>query len=154
MYLEQIKQQLIALNQGNFADLNCCNLKEIIKLEKQLGIKLPSAYQEFLRIMGKGAGQHLFELQPAAVELLEENDFPQVLPQDAFVFLMHQGYQFSFFRLSEGENPPTYSYCEGETQQDFIKSHERFSEFLATEVELNEKYLNLKNLALLPKLSI
>jgi len=75
------------------------------------------------------------------VELLEENQFPQTLPKDAFVFLMHQGYQFSFFRLSEGENPPIYFYCEGETKESFVKTHRQFTDFLATELDLHHQYL-------------
>lgn len=151
LYLEPIKQQLIALNLVNPNDLMGCTHGEILQLEQQLGVKLPIAYQEFLRIMGKGAGQflrgsdcfydHLPDLQQAAGELLAENHFPQRIPDDAFVFFMHQGYQFSFFRLSEGDNPPTYSYCESEQDQSFVKTHERYSEFLATEVELHQKYL-------------
>jgi hypothetical protein len=151
MNLEPIKQRLIALNRDSSQPLCGCSPAEIRQLEGRLGVKLPSAYQEFLRIMGKGAGQFLRgsdcfypqmrELKTAAVELLEENHFPGALPKDAFVFFMHQGYQFSFFRLSEGENPPTYSYCEGETQKSFVKSHEKFSEFLETEIQLHEKYL-------------
>jgi hypothetical protein len=85
--------------------------------------------------------QHLLSLQEWAVELLNENNFPKKLPEDAFVFYMHQGYQFSFFRLSEGDDPPTYSYCEGTNQTTFIKSHKRFSDFMITEVEIQEKYL-------------
>lgn len=151
LYLEPIKQRLIALNLASPHDLIGCTMREIIELEQQLGVKLPIAYQEFLRIMGKGAGQflrgsdcfydQLLDLQQAAGELLAENHFLGKIPDDAFVFFMHQGYQFSFFRLSEGDNPPTYSYCEGEQHQSFIKTHERYSEFLATEVELHQKYL-------------
>jgi hypothetical protein len=151
LYLEPIKQRLIALNLASPHDLIGCTMREIIELEQQLGVKLPIAYQEFLRIMGKGAGQflrgsdcfydQLLDLQQAAGELLAENHFLGKIPDDAFVFFMHQGYQFSFFRLSEGDNPPTYFYCEGEQHQSFIKTHERYSEFLATEVELHQKYL-------------
>ena len=169
LYLKPIKQRLIALNLASPHDLIGCTMREIIELEQQLGVagtppykggaccdrpaavKLPRAYQEFLRIMGKGAGQflrgsdcfydQLLDLQQAAGELLAENHFLGKIPDDAFVFFMHQGYQFSFFRLSEGDNPPTYSYCEGEQHQSFIKTHERYSEFLATEVELHQKYL-------------
>jgi hypothetical protein len=97
-------------------------------------------------MMGHGAGkflrgsdcfyQHLPQIQEWAKQLLVENDFPQALPEDAFVFFMHQGYQFSFFRLSEGDNPPTYSYCEGQEQPDFVKSHDQFSDFLSVEINL------------------
>ena len=73
------------------------------------------AYQEFLLSMGRSAGQflrgsdcflnHIPQLQEWAVELLQENNFAESLPEDAFIFLMHQGYQFSFFRVSEGADP-------------------------------------------------
>jgi SMI1-KNR4 cell-wall len=151
MYLDKIKQQLIELKLTLPIEQVGCTRDEVILLEQQLRISLPTAYQEFLLSMGHGAGkflqgsdcffQHLLSLQEWAVELLKENNFPKKLPDDAFVFYMHQGYQFSFFRLSEGDDPPTYSYCEGTNQTTFIKSHKRFSDFLKTEVEIQEKYL-------------
>ena len=154
MYLESIKQQLTAMNKTSPSDLIGCTLEEIIQLELDLKIELPIAYREFLRIMGKGAGKFLRgsdcfysdlkDLQTGAVELLDENQFPQTLPKDAFVFLMHQGYQFSFFRLSEGENPPIYFYCEGETKESFVKTHRQFTDFLATELDLHHQYLMIE----------
>ncbi|MBD2292537.1 SMI1/KNR4 family protein [Anabaena sphaerica FACHB-251] len=123
-----------------------CSDLEIIQLERQKNISLPSTYKDFLKMMGHGAGkflrgsdcfyQHLPQIQEWAKQLLLENDFPEALPKDAFVFFMHQGYQFSFFRLSEGDNPPTYSYCEGQEEPDFVKSHDQFSDFLKVEIEL------------------
>ena len=60
---------------------------------------MPAAYQEFLLWMGHGAGkflrgsdcffQHLPYLQEWALELLQENNFPENLPEDTFIFLMH-----------------------------------------------------------------
>jgi hypothetical protein len=151
MYLDKIKKQLIELKLALPQEQVGCTRNEIILIEQQLGISLPTAYQEFLLSMGHSAGkflqgsdcffQHLLSLQEWAVELLNENNFSKKLPEDAFVFYMHQGYQFSFFRLSEGDDPPTYSYCEGTNQTTFIKSHKRFSDFLKTEVEIQEKYL-------------
>ncbi|MEH2210538.1 SMI1/KNR4 family protein [Nostoc sp.] len=128
-----------------------CSDLEIIQFEQQQGITLPSIYKDFLKMMGHGAGkflrgsdcfyQHLPQIQEWAKELLVENDFSEALPEDAFVFFMHQGYQFSFFRLSEGDNPPTYSYCEGQQEPYFVKSHDTFSDFLAVEIELYLKSL-------------
>lgn len=151
MYLDKVKEQLEELKLVSPNEFSPSNQDEVIWLEQQLGISLPKAYQEFLLWLGHGAGQflrgsdcffkHLLDLQEWAVELLQENNFPEPLPEDAFVFLMHQGYQFSFFRLSEGDDPPTYSYCEGTNQTSFIRSHERFSDFLAIEVEIHAKYL-------------
>jgi hypothetical protein len=127
-----------------------CSDLEIIQLEQQQGINLPSTYKDFLKMMGHGAGkflrgsdcfyQHLPQIQEWAKQLLVENDFPQTLPEDAFVFFMHQGYQFSFFRLSEGDNPPTYSYCEGQEEPYFVKRHNKFSEFLSVEIKLYSEY--------------
>lgn len=151
MYLDRVKKQLIELQLVKPDELAGCTCDEVIAIEQQLGISLPRCYQEFLLSMGHSAGQflrgsdcffnNLPQLQEWAVELLQENNFAESLPEDAFIFLMHQGYQFSFFRVSEGADPPTYSYCEGTNQTSFIKSHESFSEFLATEVEIHAKYL-------------
>lgn len=151
MYLDKVKKQLIELKIASPDEQVGCTQDEVIELERQLGISLPKAYREFLLSMGYGAGkflrgsdcffEHLPYLQKWAIELLEENNFCESLPEDTFVFSMHQGYQFSFFRLSEGDNPPTYSYCEGTNQTSFIRSHERFSDFLATEAEIHARYL-------------
>lgn len=151
MYLDKVKERLKEQNLVSPNEFFPCSPDEVIWSEQQLGISLPKAYQEFLLWMGHGAGQflrgsdcffkHLPDLQEWAVELLQENNVLEPLPEDAFVFLMHQGYQFSFFRLSEGDNPPTYSYCEGTNQTSFTRTHDRFSDFLATEVERYAKYL-------------
>ena len=53
---------------------------------------------------------------------------------------MHQGYQFSFFNLNDGDNPPVYYYCEGQEEKDFIKTHETFGNFLATELDMHIKH--------------
>ncbi|MFN6463513.1 MAG: SMI1/KNR4 family protein [Nostoc sp. DedVER02] len=130
----------------NENQLSPCSDLEIIQFEQQQGITLPRIYKDFLKMMGHGAGkflrgsdcfyQHLPQIKEWAKQLLLENDFPEALPKDAFVFFMHQGYQFSFFRLSEGDNPPTYSYCEGQEESYFVKSHDTFSDFLAVEIHL------------------
>ncbi|MCU0543207.1 MAG: SMI1/KNR4 family protein [Oscillatoriaceae cyanobacterium Prado104] len=151
MYLNRVKNQLIELKLVRQDELVGCTRDEVCAIEQNLGISLPPAYQEFLLSMGHSAGKFLRgsdcffdrlpQIQEWAIELLQENNFAQSLPEDAFIFLMHQGYQFSFFRLSEGADPPTYSYCEGTDQNSFIKSHKSFSDFLATEVEIHAKYL-------------
>lgn len=124
-----------------------CSENEIQALEAQIGHPLPIAYkQAFLAPMGNGAGiflqgedcfyAQLLALQTWAQELLEEEAFPQVLPADAFVFWMHQGYQFGFFRLSEGDNPPIYYFEEGQEEPEFRRIHDRFTDFLQAEWSL------------------
>ncbi|MEQ9480924.1 SMI1/KNR4 family protein [Coleofasciculus sp. F4-SAH-05] len=151
MYLDTVKQQLQQLGLVQPDELVGCTASEISKLEQELGISLPKAYQEFLLEMGHSAGQflrgsdcffkHLPYLREWAIELLEENNFHKPLPNDAFVFFMHQGYQFSFFILSEGDDPPIYSYCEGENKIKFTKSNAKFSGFIKQEVEIHKEYL-------------
>lgn len=149
MYLDNLKAQLAELNLVDSDEFSPCTEEEVSSLEQQLGMPLPDAYKEFLLWMGHGAGrlmqgsdcffEHLPELREWATELLRENHFPESLPDDAFVFFMHQGYQFSFMKTSEGDNPPTYYYCEGENKTSFTRTHERYSEFLSTEIEIYAK---------------
>lgn len=70
----------------------------------------------------------LHDLQVWAAELLEENNF-RPLPAHAFVFWMHQGYQFAFFILNGEDDPPVFYYREGQTETEFVKSFERLSDF-------------------------
>lgn len=147
MYLDVLKARVAEQRLVNPKVLLPCKEEEISSIEQYFSISLPTAYKEFLLWMGHGAGglmqgsdcffRHLPYLREWAVELLQENNFSECLPDDAFVFFMHQGYQFSFFRTSEGEDPPTYFYCEGTNQNSFIKTHNRFSDFLATEIEIH-----------------
>lgn len=47
-----------------------------------------------------------------------------ILPADAFVFLMHQGYQFSFFALAKGDDPAVSSYLEGRKERSFRRDYQ------------------------------
>ena len=100
-----------------------CTPEEVAGIEARFGLRLPRVYREFLLAMGRGAGRFLrgtdvfyptvLELRQWAEELLEECGRPFALPEDAFVFLTHQGYQFGYFHTGSGEDdPPTYRYLE------------------------------------------
>ncbi|MBX3242022.1 MAG: SMI1/KNR4 family protein [Chitinophagaceae bacterium] len=120
-------------------ELRGCSLKEVSKIESLFQTNLPATYIDFLTRMGKGAGNFLrgssafyneiFYLKEWASELLLENDFKS-LPEDAFVFFMHQGYQFAFFCNYDNDDPPVYYYHEGMNLSDFEKKEERFTDFL------------------------
>jgi hypothetical protein len=43
---------------------------------------------------------------------------------------MHEGYQFAFFHLSAGDDPPVYWYMEGEHDPLFRLINSSYSEFL------------------------
>lgn len=116
-------------------EIQPCTAAEVRELEKAVGLQLPEVYKEFLLWAGRGLGSFMtgsrfyyeqtfnltytghdgvYTLTEVCNEMLEENDSPDRLPEDAFVFWSHGGYMFSFFRTSEGENPPIHNYREGE----------------------------------------
>ncbi|WP_369049319.1 SMI1/KNR4 family protein [Tenacibaculum sp. UWU-22] len=113
--------------------------------------ELPQAYIEYLKLMGNGTpngflkGQSCFlneipNLKEWSNELLDENNFDRKLTENDFVFWMSQGYQFAFFKLDEGDDPPIYYYREGTNQTDFVKITNSFSEFLYR-LSINDKFL-------------
>ncbi|MDJ1485505.1 SMI1/KNR4 family protein [Cytophagaceae bacterium YF14B1] len=134
VYLEKFYEQT--------KDLYCipCSQDEITKLEESVGSPLPDAYKEFLLLMGKGAHGFmtgsdvfyhlLFDLTEGAHELLIEDKSPLILPEKAFVFWMHQGYQFLFFNLNEGPDPKVYYYLEGKKITNF-EDKGVFSEYIS-----------------------
>jgi hypothetical protein len=70
------------------------------------------------------------------------------MPPDAFVFWMHQGYQFCFFRTSDGDDPPVYYYLQAGLSErvvsgQFVRKYEHYSEFLADWIDM-AKYSWLK----------
>jgi len=145
MYLDKLKSRFAQLNIASPNGVKPCTEEEVHILEQALRIDLPYAYREFLLWMGHGAGdfwrgsqcwyKHLPRLRQAAIELLTENQSPLYLPEDGFVFFMHQGYQFDFFKLAEGQDPPVYFYGEWTDQLSFTLTHPAFSEFLSEQIE-------------------
>lgn len=144
MYLDSIIQRL--KEQGHeFRAFQACTEQEIHSLEQELGIQLPAAYREFLLLMGHDGGdvlrgtqcfyEDLPKIQGWSRTLLESNNVQTPLPPDAFVFL-YSGYQFLFFRLSEGADPPIYSYTEGDAPATgFPEVFPHFSHFLRSIIE-------------------
>ena len=109
-------------------DVVGCQSDEITAVEKKFGVSLPNDYKQFLMCMGHRAPDFfvgsdfeynkLPDLQEGAAELLQEcGQAP--LAEGAFVFIMHQGYQFYFF-----DKGRIYYYMEDED-----KFEERFSTF-------------------------
>jgi len=139
-YLKDIR---LILSQQKVETTPCSN-DEIQDINRIVEYKLPKAYLEFLEEMGKDAGKfmkgsscfinELHSLREWAIELLVENNFKKELPNDAFVFWMHQGYQFAFFLLDDGDNPPIYYYNETKEQNKFCKTGDSFTDFLRIEL--------------------
>jgi hypothetical protein len=127
-------------------ELKGCSPEEISKIETIFDVQLPISYKQFLSVMGKGAGafmkgssvfyDEIFDLREGSIELLEENNFKS-LPIDTFVFYMHQGYQFAFFYLRNGDNPPIFYYSEGTQVRNFELKERSFTDFLMAQLAVS-----------------
>lgn len=120
-----------------------CNEAEIKLLEEEMGIKLPESYRQYLLAVGHYSGRlfqgtdtdfsQLKELQDEEKKLLLENNDPIVLPDRAFVFSMHQGYEIRFFKLNAGDYPPVMEWYEG-SAKGIVKLYDSFEEFLSDSI--------------------
>jgi hypothetical protein len=113
--------------------------QEVLALERQFGVMFPAAYKAFLLILGRDGGtdfvgsdctvRHLTKLREEAQELLRSSGSQFELPEDAFVFLMHQGYSFAYFQADgKTEDPAVFSYLEGDPRP--VQMAETFSAWL------------------------
>lgn len=115
---------LISVGLCKREEIEGCSEAQVAEVEASFGRPLPASYREFLLPAGQGAGRFLrgtdclypriLETTAEGAELLVESKEKFSLPTDAFVLSMHQGYQFMFFRASEGDDPPVYYYFEGD----------------------------------------
>ncbi|WP_081005854.1 SMI1/KNR4 family protein [Pseudomonas asplenii] len=119
-----------------------CSEVEIASIEQHFGCKVPLAYREFLTIAGRSAGKifcgvdifypRLLSLKFEADELLDELGLSDLLPTDAKVFCMHQGYEINYF-LPVADDPPVFQFFEGQSSID--KTWDSFSSFLISSIE-------------------
>ena len=145
MYLDHVKARFYELHIALAEQVQPCTLQEVQALEQQLETQLPKAYCEFLIWMGHEAGpfmrgtdcfyNDLSQLREWAIELLAENSISQTLLDNAFVFCMHQGYQFMLLRMCEGNDPPVYYYNETERRNIFCIIFSSFCAFLLKEID-------------------
>jgi hypothetical protein len=115
------------------------SMEEVSALEQEMGLTLPAAYKAFLLILGRDGGpdfvgsdctiRHLPCLRAGAEDLLRQCGSRYTLPEQALVYLMHQGYYFVYF-LADGvsEDPPVFAYLEGDPAP--VEKAESFSAWL------------------------
>ncbi|MDI5964915.1 SMI1/KNR4 family protein [Streptantibioticus silvisoli] len=115
-------------------------------VREQWGIrKFPARYEEFLSLMGRGAGRillgtdaffpEILEMRRASDEFFADNPEGMDLPDGAVVFAMHQGYQVYWMDSSTLQDPPVSLCMEGERAP--MAHWASFTEFL------NSEYLNV-----------
>ena len=121
--IRQVVLQILEHGHATPETIQGCSMEEVAKVESKFQIHLPRMYREFLLVMGRRAGDFyrgadlffplVLELREWAEELLTEDGSQTSLPQESFVFLMDQGYQFMFFLLEgSAEDPAVWHYHE------------------------------------------
>lgn len=137
-FIETFAEYLILFGEADEDSIKGASLKEINKLESNLNIKLPEIYKQFLIKMGKkagryGRGEYMFinsleQIQTNANNLLED-DKSELFPlTNNFTFFMHEDYDFLFFPLNQGDNPPIYRYLDKNIYNDEIKTNFSYRE--------------------------
>ncbi len=142
--MQALIERMVSAGYARTDEIRGCTPEEVAGIEARFGLRLPQVYREFLLAMGRGAGRFfrgtdvfyptVFELRQWAEELLEECRQPFALAGDAFVFLMHQGYELGYFHTGSGEDdPPLYRYVECDPAP--VQNASSFSEMLREELE-------------------
>lgn len=132
--IEELAQRLDALG---------CIPEEVARVEAVHGQPLPWDLRVFLETMGRDVGglfvgsdigyPDLLEMRSYAHDLLVENECRHSLPDDALVFMMHQGYMMWFVRA---DDPRVFGWSEGQKEDkkhEFQVIAESLSEFLHNE---------------------
>ena len=145
----EIEQRLRALPGGDKYPIEGAAEADVCALESEIGRRLPAVYRDFLKSMGHSAGRlfrgsdyaisqpHRLRLRDAAEEVLKRSGAEYVLPNDAFVFLMHHGYQFFFFHLTRDDDPEIYRFADDDILP--RKVARSFSDFLRNLIEDHER---------------
>lgn len=122
---------------------------EIGELETYAGGSLPDVYRRFLSVMGHSAGtlfrgsdclltqRHRLRFRESAERIINRNGAGFELPEDAFVFLVHHGYQFLYFCLGQGDDPPVFRFSDAD--QTANKIADTFSGFLLARLANHEE---------------
>jgi hypothetical protein len=120
-----------------------CSLEEVLEVRRYANGHLPGLYEKFLLAMGHGAGKfflgtdifypEVLTNREGASDLLREDSSLFELSESDFVFAIHQGYQFMYFKIKETDDPAVFFYLEGSGVPQ--KKYDRFSEFLLKAVE-------------------
>jgi hypothetical protein len=134
------KRKLIDAGLASDADFLGCSEAEVAHLEQQFKVKLPAAFIDFLRVMGKERDGFYAEasmsypfddMRRIAVDLL--NDVNEKLSETAFVFVERYGCAVLYFETTSGDDPPIFV-CQ-EDDKSPSKVAPNFSEWLTAAVD-------------------
>ena len=133
---KKLKDQLIQYGITDPDGFSGCTEDEIAKAMSAQGVTfLPRLYRELLLEIGYYAGNRLFQgedytctdllwLKEVALKLLAGIREPFELPEDAFVFLMHQGCIFWYFHTKDHEeDPPVFVFSDKPREGEIAFQH-------------------------------
>ena len=140
-------QELVKHLENKGCKLFPCTEADVIEIEKRFNnIKLPLIYKEFLLAMGNGARgfmqgssvflDELYELKDGAIEIIHDNNLG-LLPDNAFVFWLHQGYQMAYFIIDGSSTLPIYYFGEGAGMNEVKLVFDRFIDFLDLQLHMS-----------------
>lgn len=140
---EQLAKRLYAVGMATEDEpLVGCSEADIEKIENHFRVKLPAAYVQFMRTMGRDTARfmthftvtypYIIKTQTEVSDWLDDTDFE--FPDTAFAFLTADG-DFLFFDTESGAaDPPIYR---AQVMDDVPgKVAESFSEFLGEQADL------------------
>jgi len=123
-------------------EIEGCSDADIERLQAAAGAPLPESYVEFLRLVGRGAGEFMSDLTafyPAILSLTGQRRRAlaryAVLPDDAFVIADRYGDQAVFIRLSEGPADSHVYYWNGERPRRVKKAFRSVWGFVEAELK-------------------
>lgn len=142
----QVIQRLVAIPKFHGVELKGCSETEIDRLEKQLKVRFPQSYREFLAFIGKGAGEFMLSdrwrfRSDEVCEIAHDDDYFDCcdLPKDYFVFAERDGYTWAFF-VADGtsDDPPVFLFDDGENREykQYARSIWEFIESLVIDYEI------------------
>lgn len=112
-------------------------MDKLSRIESERQISLPNIYRRFYDLCSFSMPANLvgtdlwnncwFDLNEAAVELLDEESVENFLDREDFVFMIHQGYIFWYFKANGDSDPTVYGYHEGNLKPDNLG---QFSDFI------------------------
>ena len=141
-WIENFAQRLLQAGIATADTLKGCSGAEIADIEATFKVRLPRTYVDYLKRMGKEAGEFIGECS-RTVDGFAENRYTAdlllkevnlKLPETAFVFVESYGCQFFFFDTADGkDDPPVYRYSEGERKP--VKISDTFTRALEMALE-------------------
>ncbi|MBD3193248.1 MAG: hypothetical protein GF308_21620 [Candidatus Heimdallarchaeota archaeon] len=127
LFLELLKVKI------TMTDLSDLNLDSKLKRDKEFEQlfeeydfdSFPTTLKKIIEILGAKNLKILFRetdlFKPNSLgqALLENNNFPKDLPDEAIVFAMHKDHIIYFILPSQGDDPPVWYYIEGTEQNSY-----------------------------------